>query len=279
MTVLVFGASSQVGHFLLPRLLACGESVLALSRRPRVAQPGLSWLPGYLPDAVPPVPPLSAVISCGPLQPFADWLAHTPVAGAPRVVATSSMSAETKRDSPLAAEREIARQLCAGEAALTNACAQHGCAWTVLRPTLIYGAGLDRSLTPLALRALRTRVFPLPAGGGLRQPIHADDLAQAMLAALECPAAAGHVLSIGGGERLTAAAMFARVRRSLPRTTLPVPLPAWLLRCSRYLLPRQRGRLARLDADLIADNTEVQQLLGIHPRGFVPDATAWSSAG
>ncbi len=276
MTVLVFGASSQIGHFLLPRLLTSGEQVLALSRQPRPAQSDLSWLRGRLPDGVPRLPSsVSAVISVGPLQAFADWLARAPLSNAPRIVATSSMSAETKRESSVAAEREISRQLRAGEAALASACATLGCAWTILRPTLIYGAGLDKSLTPIARRAVRTRVFPLPAGRGLRQPVHADDLAQAVLAALECPAAAGHVLSIGGGERLTAGVMFARVRHSLQCTTLPVPLPRWLLRCGRQALPNWRGPLTRLDTDLIADNSEMQQLLGIRPRAFAPEAAAW----
>ena len=276
MTVLVIGASSQIGHFLLPRLLAGGEQVLALSRQPRTAQLDLRWLRGRLPDDVPVLPPVSAIISCGPLQAFADWLARTPLALAPRVVATSSMSAESKRESAVPAERELSRQLRAGETALAAACARQGCAWTVLRPTLVYGAGLDKSLTPIARRAMRLRVFPLPVARGLRQPVHADDLARAVLAALDCPAAAGRVLAMGGGERLTAGSMFARVRSSLPRATLPVPLPAWLLGCGRRALPRWRGPLTRLDTDLIADNGEMERLLGIHPRGFAPDAAAWS---
>ena len=275
MTVLVFGASGQIGHFLLPRLLASGESVLAVSRTPRPAQPELDWLPGQLPDRVPEVPVLSAVLGCGPLPPLAEWLERTPLENAPRIVALSSMSAEAKRDSDVPAEREISRLLQAGEAALARACDRRGYAWTVLRPTLIYGAGLDRSLTPIARRAMRTRIFPLPGGRGLRQPVHADDLAQAMLAALECPAAAGRVLAMGGGERLSAGAMFARVRRSLPRRSVPLPLPSWLLRCAGGLLPRWRGPLSRLQVDLVADNDEVQRLLGIRPRAFHPDAGTW----
>jgi hypothetical protein len=81
------------------------------------------------------------------------------------------MSAQSKRDSVVPAERALAQRLRDGEAALARACVARGSAWTVLRPTLVYGAGLDKSLTPIARRALRTRVFPLPAGRGLRQPI------------------------------------------------------------------------------------------------------------
>ena len=275
MTVLVVGGSSQIGHFLLPRLATGGEPIVALSRIPRPAADGVKWLHGYLPDAMPALPALSAILSFGPLQALADWLAHATLTGAPRVVATSSMSAETKRDSAVPAEREISRLLRAGELALAAACARHGCDWTVLRPTLVYGAGLDKSLTPIAHRALRTRLFPIPAGRGLRQPVHADDIAQAVLAALECPAAAGRILSIGGGERLVYPQMFARVRQSLPHSTVPVALPAWLLRLGQRVCPPLRGPLSRLDTDLVADNDELQRLLHVQPRPFQPDASMW----
>lgn len=277
MTILVFGGSSQIGHFLLPRLVANGEPVLALSRQPRPAGAGWRWLSGELPDAVPGLPAsLSAIVSFGPLLPFAQWLARTDVGGSPCVVATSSMSAESKQTSLVPAERAISRQLREGEQALAVACGERGYAWTILRPTLIYGAGLDKSLTPIARRAMRTRLFPLPAGRGLRQPVHADDVAQAVLAALKCPATAGRIVPVGGGERLPAAEMFARVRGSLPTATLPLPLPAWLLRFAQHALPRLRGPLSRLERDLVADNSELQRLLDIRPRGFRPDPTMWA---
>ncbi|PPT43957.1 nucleoside-diphosphate sugar epimerase, partial [Xanthomonas arboricola] len=42
---------------------------------------------------------------------------------------------------------------------------------TVLRPTLVYGAGRDRTLTQIAGLAQRTGAFVLPANAtGLRQP-------------------------------------------------------------------------------------------------------------
>ncbi|MBB6241617.1 NAD-dependent epimerase/dehydratase family protein [Rhodanobacter sp. MP1X3] len=278
MTVLVLGGSSQIGHFLLPRLLICGEPVIAVSRHPPSMPSEVQWRLGHLPDAMPELPALSAIVSFGPLLALAEWLASQSLSGAPRVIATSSMSAETKRDSSVPAEREISRQLRDGEAALASACARHGCSWTVLRPTLIYGAGMDKSLTPMARRAMRLRLFPLPSGRGLRQPVHADDIAQAVLAALDCPASVGRILPIGGGERLTAGEMFARVHRSLPCATLPLPLPAWLLRLGRHGVPRLRGPLHRLDADLIADNGELQRLLGINPRPFRPEASSWVPA-
>lgn len=279
MTVLVLGGSSQIGHFLLPRLVGAGHDVLALSRRAQATSPGVQWIEGHLPEAMPsPWPALSGVISYGPILPFAHWLAQAPLTGTPHIVATSSMSAQTKHDSPVPAERAVAHTLLEGERALAETCARRGFALTVLRPTLVYGAGLDKSLTPMAQRAIRLRVFPLPAGRGLRQPVHAEDIALASMAALRADASCMQVLSIGGGERISAAQMFARVRASLPVATLPLPLSGSLLRLGARLVPQLRGPLSRLEQDLVADNREVIAQLGVTPRPFRPDAQCWVAA-
>ncbi|WP_019398428.1 SDR family oxidoreductase [Pseudoxanthomonas sp. GW2] len=275
MPVLVIGATSQIGHFLLPRLAAGGDGVLALSRHPRPARAGVQWLQGQLPGPMPELPPLRAVASFAPLDTLAQWLSGLQSAPAPRVVATSSMSVLTKRDSAVPAERELIGRLAAGEAELERQCRRLGMAWTVLRPTLIYGAGLARSLPPIARRAARTRLFPLPAGRGLRQPVHADDLATAVLACIDTGAADGRILALGGGERLPAAEMFARVRASLPFATMPLPLGRPLLRLLAALLPGARGPVSRLDRDLVADNAEASALLGVAPRPFRVDASMW----
>lgn len=278
--VLVFGASSQIGFFLLPMLVECGAHVLAVSRRAHADQNGVTWLRGNLPDNPPQdVSEVQAIVSFGPMDALAAWLAHAPLPALRRVIATSSMSAESKRDSRVPAERALAQRLRDAEAALASVCTRHGIAWTVLRPTLIYGAGMDRSLTPLARRAMRTRMFALPPGRGLRQPVHAQDIAFAVIAAMRRSESAGHVIPIGGGERLTASQMFERVRGSLSVRTCPVPVPRLAVSISRRLLPRLRGPLSRLDSDLIADNTELERLLDVHPRAFAPDACTWTPPG
>ncbi|GGA34492.1 NAD-dependent epimerase/dehydratase family protein [Dyella nitratireducens] len=277
MTVLVFGGSSQIGHYLLPLLAARDEPVVTLSREAHASTQGVTWLSGQLPDAVPKVEDISAIFSLGPLNWFASWLSTAALPHAPRVIVVSSMSAETKQASEVSAERDLSQLIRSSEATVAEACAKHGSAWTVLRPTLIYGVGMDKSLTPIARRAMRLKVFPLPAAGGMRQPVHAQDLAHAALAALDKPAAAGRVLAVGGGERLTVGEMFVRVRRSLPVDTLPLPLPAWLLHLARRSVAGLRGPLSRLEADLVADNTEMMRLLGVQPRPFRPDAECWRS--
>lgn len=273
-TVLVCGASSQIGWFLLPGLVRSGAPVLALSRAVQPPADGIAWLRGALPHPPPAASAATSICSFAPLDALARWVDSGAAPKLERIVATSSMSAESKRASPVAAERGISRRLREGEAALARACERRGVAWTVIRPTLIYGAARDKSLTPLARRALRWRVFGLPAGSGLRQPVHAADVATAVMRALDGNAQ-GRVLQMGGGERLTARAMFERVRASLPVRTLAIRVPRVLVRTGAGVVPPLRGPLARLEQDLVADNGELERLLDVHPRDFRPDRACW----
>ncbi|MGH8212489.1 MAG: SDR family oxidoreductase [Rhodanobacteraceae bacterium] len=278
-SVLVFGASSQIGHCLLPMLTTQAARVTAVSRVSRRSRDSdVHWLRGNLPESFAgDFNGVEAMACFAPLAEFAAWIPDAALPALKRVVATSSMSAESKRESPVAAEREVALRLREGEQTLVRACESRGIAWTILRPTLIYGVGRDRSLTPLARRAMRSRVFVLPRGRGLRQPVHAQDVALAVLAALKRPEASGHIIPIGGGERLPAQEMFARVRAGLPVRTLALRLPRFAASAVMRVLSSARGPLSRLDSDLVADNAELESLLDVHPRGFTPDSGSWGS--
>ena len=275
--ILVIGASGAVGGFLLTRLRAAGHDVLALSRTARAPRDGVQWLRGGLDDAFV-APAVESVICVGPLDQFVTWLERAQTPSLHRVVALSSMSADSKRDSLAEAERELAQRLAASEQRLALRCAAEGVAWTVLRPTLIYGAGVDRSLSPIARWAQRTRLFPrLAQASGLRQPVHADDVAAACVAALT-GAASGRVLPLGGGERLSYAEMLDRVRAGLGCATVPLPLRIYLLRFVTRITGRGGGMVQRLTRDLVADNTAALALLGWSPRAFHPGPECWQVA-
>lgn len=267
---LVFGASGAVGRFLCPRLLAAGHDVVAVSRSAHAAGDARQrWIVGDLHGTVQPLPAAAAVFGLGPLDAFAAWFDAARLDGAIRVVALGSMSIDSKRDSPDAGERDTARRLDAAERQLFAAAGRHGIGCTVLRPTLIYGAGIDRSLAPLVRFARRWRVFPrIPAACGLRQPVHADDLAAACLSVLAQPRCIGRTYALGGGERLGFDAMLERVRASLPWRCLPLPLPlaaAHLLARLGFAAP---AAVARLTQDLVADDAAARADFGWSPRPF-----------
>jgi nucleoside-diphosphate-sugar epimerase len=213
-----------------------------------------------------------AIVSFGPMDGLAAWLALQERVVARGLVATSSMSA-SKRDSPVEADRALSARLRAGEAAVIAQCERLGIAWTILRPTMIYGAGLDRNLTPVARMARRTRVLPMPQASGLRQPVHAEDVALAAIAAVRDGAAAGRIVEIGGGERACRTLRCSSVCAKAWAAG-SCRCPAWPC-AAAALLPPMRGPLGRLEADLVADNTVLNSLLDVAPRPFHPDADTW----
>ncbi len=273
---LVFGGSGQIGDALLPRLRAAGIDTVAVSRQPRADAAGLRWLRGDLDANAPALPArCDAVFSLGPLDAFTRWVVRAQAA-VPRIVAFGSTSALTKTDSADAAERDVARRLQQAEAALFAHGERHAVAVTVLRPTLIYGAGRDRTLSRVAAFARRWRFFPLPRNAtGLRQPVHVEDLAAAALAVLDARAAFGRAYALPGGETLAYAQMLHRVLAALDPPARLVTLPTALFRAS-YAGARAlgfaagEGPLQRLDRDLVFDTAPAAEDFGYAPRPFRP---------
>jgi nucleoside-diphosphate-sugar epimerase len=267
--LLVFGLTGQLGEALLRRGLPM--PALALSRAERRDAPGLAWRRGALADFVE-TKPFEAVLSLGPLDAFAAAVAEGRVR-AGRVVAFGSTSVHAKADSPDAAERALAARLAAAEDALLAACRQRGTPCLVLRPTLVWGMGRDATLSRVVGFARRCPLLPLPLGApGLRQPVHALDLADAARAALALASPPALAVDLPGGDRLPFGAMLGRAVAAGAPACRVLPLP-W--RGVQALAGRQaalRGLASRLDVDLVFPSGPAAALLGWSPRGFAPTA-------
>ncbi|MBO9716903.1 MAG: NAD-dependent epimerase/dehydratase family protein [Pseudoxanthomonas sp.] len=275
--VLLFGASGQIGQRVCVRLRQQGWQVVAVSREARAAAAGVEWRRGELPDAGD-GGGFDAIASCGPLDLFSQWYAHAG-SGRARVVAFGSTSVHVKHDSPDPAERDVAARLREAETRLADAAGMRGAALTVLRPTLVYGTGQDRNLSRIAALARRHGFFVLPHDArGLRQPVHVDDLAAAMVAALARTTPGVRAYDLPGGETLAYREMVARVLAALrpPARLLVLPgsLFALVARLARGLGVHDAGPavLARMRADLVFDAGAARRELGYAPRPFAPDA-------
>ncbi len=276
------GGSGAVGRYLLRRLSGSGRNVIALSRASApawsAAWSSVEWVRGGLPHTrLADLPAADVLISAGPLDALAEACALSLHPQVKRVVALSSLSIEWKWDSPNPAERDLARRLLACEQRLLEALGARGVALVLLRPGMIYGAGVDKSLSPLLRFASRWRCLPWPsAGRGLRCPVHADDVA----AALEVSAFAAdadshsHPIHLPGPTSLPFDSlldqMLAALANDAKRIALPVPLS--LLRHTAA----GNGRVAALAATLYrsAQNQQSNLLgwskLGLSPRDFAP---------
>jgi nucleoside-diphosphate-sugar epimerase len=228
---LVIGATGLVGGYIVEHLLRAGERPLALSRSQQCT-PGIDWFRGDLetPNTLT-FPPFATLYCTADAILLPAVLPHLFNPSLKRLVVFSSTSVITKHDSEVAAERETIRKLADAERKIAAACEQHNVGWTILRPTLIYAEGRDTNITPLSRLIRRFGFMPVVGGGpGLRQPVHAEDLAIGAIAAAASPAAVNKIYSVPGAFSMACGSRGAPFR--CPRSYGEPALP-WRIRCFR----------------------------------------------
>lgn len=279
-SALVFGGSGQIGVPVIERLLADGWRVVAVSRTPQEDRKRLAWLRGDLQQADGLPGQVDAIFSLGPLDHFSFWYERTAVV-APRVIAFGSTSLETKQDSSDGLERDLAGRLHEAETRVFQNAERQRAGATLLRPTLVYGAGRDKSLTRIALLAQRSGFFVLPRdANGLRQPVHVQDLADATFAVIDKGATFGRSYALPGGEALPYMEMVERTLASLQQPARVIRLPAALFKTAltaAHMFGKMQGlgdaAVARMREDLVFDVEPARRDFGYTPRGFHPSAS------
>ena len=281
--LLVLGATSLIGPFLLSRLIAAAAQVEAVTRNPfpptaHGVPPDVRWRTVDLTDGsqVRELDPAAAVVSLSPIWLLPAALPSLADLGVRRVVAFSSTSRLTKIDAPIAAERLVAERLAWGEDETMRQCDRMGIAWTLFRPTLIYAEGQDRNISRLADLIARFGVLPLSGAGlGLRQPVHAGDLAWAAQRVLEASETFGRIYALPGGETLSYRALVERLFESLGRPPRIISIAPWAWRLgltlATPLLPGATTAMgARMSRDLTFDPRPAHRDFGWSPRPFRP---------
>jgi GT2 family glycosyltransferase/nucleoside-diphosphate-sugar epimerase len=285
---IVLGAGSQVGHFLLPRLAYSGYQVAAFTRGDPLGKlpPGertsfddpVVWVrlgteAGHVLRGV---SQATVLFHLAPLPVLVPLIEEAVRCGVRRIIAFGSTSRFTKADSGDPHEQDIAQLLADSEQAIASKCESLGIAWTIFRPTLIYGCGRDRNVTIIARFARRFGFFPMVGEGmGRRQPVHGDDLAAACLKALECPATCNRAYNLSGGETLTYRQMVETIFESVhikPRIVRIGPGLFHAMLSVARIVPRYRGinmqMVARMERDLCFDHGEAARDFGFRPRSF-----------
>lgn len=254
-------------------LRGAGWQVVAFSRRAAESGLGVEWRRLPCMEGVEEIPDW---ICLAPIWVLPDYFALFEAMGARRIVVLSSTSRFTKVGSGDTAENVIAAKLIDGEARVRAWAEGRGIEWVILRPTLIYGRGRDKNITEMARFIRRFGFFPvLGKATGLRQPIHAADVAGACVAALTAPEAANRAYNISGGETLVYRDMVARVFAALGRRTRLLTVPLWAFRLALAVLRRlaryrhwSPAMAERMNRDLVFDHSEAARDLGFKPRVF-----------
>jgi nucleoside-diphosphate-sugar epimerase len=237
MRLLVTGGSGFLGGYVLAEAARRGHSCVALARSPAaartVAARGATPLAGDLDNGAA-LAGLFARADCDALVNLASLgFGHAPAivgaaerAGLDRAVFVSTTAVATT----LPARSKAVRLAAEDEIRISNL------SWTILRPTMIYGAAGDRNLSRLLLLLARLRRAPLPPGvpiavpvpgGGrqLQQPVHVADLAAAVLTAVERRSAVRRRYDVAGPEPLTFADVLRAAAAAVGGRVHPVPVP------------------------------------------------------
>ena len=197
--------------------------------------------------------------------------------GVRRIVALSSTSRFTKNDSNDLEDQATAQRLADAENRLQAWAESRGVEWVILRPTLIYGYGRDKNITEIIKVIRRFGFFPLfGQAKGLRQPIHADDVAGACVAALNANAVANQAYNISGSETLSYRDMVVRIYKALKKPVRLFAVPLFVFRFAVAMLklfPSYRkwtpAMAERMNRDLVFDHSDATRDFGFKPRAFV----------
>jgi uncharacterized protein YbjT (DUF2867 family) len=196
--------------------------------------------------------------------------------GMARVVHVSALGVAA--DAP----SQYLRSKAAGEQALREG----GLSLTVLRPSVIFGAG-DHFLNLFASLQRLFPVMPLAGASAQMQPVWVEDVAAAVVAALQQPASIGQVIQCAGPEVLSLADLvrFAGRCAGVARPVLPLPAPiARLQALAMEHLPGKplmtRDNLASLQVPSVASTSlPGLEVLGITPAALSAVAPAYLSPG
>jgi len=151
-----------------------------------------------------------------------------------------------------------------------------GLAWTIVRPSMIYGSERDKNVHRLLRFLDRSPVFPIfGPGTNLWQPVYHEDCARGVQEALKRPEAVHRSYDLPGAEPLTyldlvktAAAALGREPRIVTLPIEPVRLALVAAERLRLPLPIDSGQVTRLREDKAYPYEDARRDLGFAPRPF-----------
>lgn len=273
----VLGATSLVAEPLIRMLSSRGGRVVACSRggTPPVRSSGqrVTWCqPG---TADPLGGPIPHWITACPLWAVPEHLPWLEALGIRSLVAVSSTSVDTRRNSPDPAERSIAARLGMAETALEEWATRCRTTLCLLRPTMIYDGKTDGTVAVVADFVRRRGFFPVAGPArGLRQPVHAGDVAAACVAAVDRAPLPQTVYTLSGPNPLPFCDLLAEVFKACGRRPRIIHLPRWsvplLDSAARFAGygSSLSGIASRMNEDLVFDHDAAARDLDFAPRPF-----------
>jgi uncharacterized protein YbjT (DUF2867 family) len=164
---------------------------------------------------------------------------------------------------------------------------QSGLAWTVFRPSIIYGPG-DGFVNLFARMARYLPAVPVIGGGQARyQPVSVKSVGTAVVKSLVDPQAVGEVYELCGPETLTLDEMVDQILEVMNRRRMKVHVPLGLARWQASLLesvfprllrrpsPFTRDQILMLGEDNVGDGRKAKEQFGLKLDSFKEGIAAY----
>jgi nucleoside-diphosphate-sugar epimerase len=284
--VLVTGATSQIGPYLVEKL-SDRYAVHCVTRdtsKSYLQDKGVHWhrldpLDSSMRQIVQAVHP-DIWLSVGPLELVKEGLEGDIPSALKYLAVTSSTGVITKQHSKNEKERLAIANLLSLEHFVSETCRSRGIQWNIFCPTLVYGDGRDKNISVIIRLIQRFRFFPVVNGGtGLRQPIHAEDIADAMVKAISNPPAHNRMFVLSGKNTLTYRQMIEVIFAAMKKRAVIVNLPYGFIALAiklASLVPKYHHlnpeMATRMNENLDFDHADATSLLGFSPRPFDVDS-------
>lgn len=280
----VIGASSQIGSWLVPELVESDWQVHLISRGIRAKKDygaNAVWhkVDLFDPDKKIPADHAHVLFYTYVIQLLPSLLEEFRARGVTRVIAFSSTSRFTKVSSDDSGDLDTAKTLEDAELAVIEACERLGMQWTIFRPTMIYaGKNGDRNVLDIANVISRFGFFPIFGNAeGLRQPVHAADLAKASMLSCGNETTFNKSYNLGGGEVLTYKAMVERIFSAMNRKPRFIRTPIWLFEMAVFFAKKHprfshitTSMAKRMQYDMTFSFEDAVADFGYAPRQFIP---------
>lgn len=280
----VLGATSHVSKPLLSILNSNGYGVFSFSRSELKLSDKNIWID------IDSLSSESVKVKCSSPQLISYWISLLPLwvlikylplidkYQPKRIVALSTTSLFTKTKSGDPGEQRLVKNVAAAEEQLKRWAEERGIEWVIIRPTLIYGYGQDKNISSIKRIIKYFGFFPVfGQANGLRQPVHAEDVATACFSALFSLNVKNRSYNIAGADVLTYREMVCRIFTAMGRTPRLLTVPLFFFKaavvCLR-MLPRYRylslAMVERMNINMIFEYNEAKQDFNYKPRSFDP---------
>jgi nucleoside-diphosphate-sugar epimerase len=150
------------------------------------------------------------------------------------------------------------------ETALMQISSDTGMDVVIIRPPLVYGAGVKANF--LSLLKLSSLSLPLPFGAvnNKRSMVYVENLVDFIILCIDHPNAANQTFLVSDGEDLSLKSLITYIRKAMGKSPLLLPVPVGLFKLTGKLAGKS-GVVDRLVRDFQVDSSKARELLDWTP--------------